>query len=131
MKKLQEAEEKFAIEHPEWDNGKLREIDPEIEQRMIHGKSRYYFSELDITDDKGSVIPFEPEAMKEVGFDRIGLLNKTYVKVSSIQAIIIFCVYRLKLTQEDTACYLDVSQQYVAKQFKAAIECLKKDGNND
>jgi len=64
---LKEEVKKFKKEHPEWDNGKLRDIDKDLRQRHSYrdksGKVKNIrilnFSDLDTYDEEGNVLLFE------------------------------------------------------------------------
>lgn len=115
---LEIAEEKFREKHPEWGCGELRDIDEDIKHTL-------HFSDLENQNREGNVYPFIPSNDGYFIPESLsGFWIKIYKKLSGLEAIVIFCLYQWGMTQEQTADYLGISQQYVSRIFNQAKEKL-------
>jgi len=136
-KELKKAEEEFKKNHPGWGRGELRDIDEDLRQRRTYrdgsGNFKHYttvnFSDLDIEDEEGNLIPFEPETDKVSFMVQGDSLPKfwlpIYKKLEGLEAVFLFCAYQWEMTQEQIGNYFGVSRQYVTKLLKQAQEKIK------
>jgi len=108
----------FKRKHPEWEKGELRSIDVDIFHSL-------HFSDLDT-----KIGAFEPGASQSI-FCANGISHPLrfwfdiFKKLSGIEAIIVFCIYQWAMTQEQTAEYLGVTQQYVNRIYNKAKKKLQ------